>query len=154
MATMTERVPLLMTAIEKSKVASNAKKAGITISEYIRRAIESYKPREDDKVLEAMIDQMNKTTINTEKSIDDVLAFVAESNKRINAMEKIRQKRLHNGNNRQNSSFKPHGILINISQSLTLIYLKFNIEIYLPAKRLSRKFFPFWDCFIKFKKKQ
>lgn len=91
---MTERVPLLMTPTEKSKVVSNAKKAGIAISEYIRRAVDSYRPIEDDNALEAMIEQMNKATANTEKSIDDVLTFVAESNKRINAMEQTHKKEI------------------------------------------------------------
>lgn len=92
MATITERVPLLMTPTEKSKVVSNAKNAGIAISEYIRRAIDSYQPVEDDKALEAMIDQMNKATANTEKTIDEVLLFVNESNKRISKMENSHKK--------------------------------------------------------------
>ncbi len=49
MATVTERVPLLMTPIEKSNVVANAKKSGIAIGEYIRRAVASYRPAADDK---------------------------------------------------------------------------------------------------------
>jgi hypothetical protein len=88
MATATERVPILMTPMQKSKVTSKAKEAGLAISEYIRRAIDSYRPIEDDKALEAMIDQMNIATENAEKSIDNVIKFVANSNNRISKMEK------------------------------------------------------------------
>ncbi len=87
MATATERVPVLMTPDEKKKVVSKAKQAGVAIGEYIRRAIDGYRPSEDEKALEAMINQMNKATKNAENSIDDTLEFVRESNKRIEKME-------------------------------------------------------------------
>ena len=87
MATATERVPVLMTPDEKKKVVSKAKQAGVAIGEYIRRAIDGYRPSEDEKALEAMINQMNKATKNAANSIDDTLEFVRESNKRIEKME-------------------------------------------------------------------
>ena len=87
MAAATERVPVLMTPAEKKRVVSRAKKAGLTTGEYMRRAAEGYRPAEDDNALEAMIDAMNKATERAENAIDDVLAFVAESNKRIAEME-------------------------------------------------------------------
>ncbi len=87
MATATERVPVLMTPDEKRRVVSKAKKAGVAIGEYIRRAVDGYRPTEDEKALEAMIKQMNQATKNAEKSIDDTLIFVEASNKRIIEME-------------------------------------------------------------------
>ena len=87
MAAATERVPVLMTPAEKKRVVSKAKKAGMTTGEYMRRAAEGYRPADDDKALEAMINEMNKATENAEKAIDDALAFVEASNKRIAAIE-------------------------------------------------------------------
>ena len=87
MAAATERVPVLMTPAEKKRVVSKANKAGLTTGEYMRRAAEGYRPADDDKALEAMINEMNKATRNAETVIDDTLAFVAASNKRIEAME-------------------------------------------------------------------
>jgi GTP1/Obg family GTP-binding protein len=87
MANATERVPVLMTPDEKKRVVSKAKKAGVAIGEYIRRAIDGYRPSEDEKALEAMIRQMNQATKNAEKSIDETLNFVKASNKRIEEME-------------------------------------------------------------------
>lgn len=87
MATATERVPVLMTPVEKKRIVSRAKKAGQTTGEYMRRAAEVYRPEDDDKALEAMINEMNKATENAEKAINNTLVFVVESNKRIAAME-------------------------------------------------------------------
>ena len=87
MAAATERVPVLMTPAEKKRVVSKANKAGLTTGEYMRRAAEGYRPADDDKALEAMINEMNKATRNAETAIDDALAFVAASNKRIAEME-------------------------------------------------------------------
>ena len=87
MATATERVVVLMTPAEKKRVVSKANKAGLTTGEYMRRAAEGYRPVEDDKALEAMINEMNKATQNAETAIDDALAFVVASNKRIEEME-------------------------------------------------------------------
>lgn len=87
MVAATERVPVLMTPVEKKRVVSKAKKMGLTTGEYMRRAAEGYRPADDDKALEAMIEEMNKATTSAEKAIDDALAFVEESNKRIAEME-------------------------------------------------------------------
>ena len=82
-----ERVPVLMTIIEKKKVVAKAKKAGLKTSEYMRLAASNYQPDNDEKSLEAMINQMNIATDNTSKVIDKALASVAASNKRIAKME-------------------------------------------------------------------
>jgi hypothetical protein len=83
----TERVPVLMTAVEKKRVVAKAKKAGLKTSEFMRLAASNYQPNSDEKALEAMIDQMNKATDNTSKVIDKALASVVASNKRIIKME-------------------------------------------------------------------
>ena len=83
----TERVPVLMTPAEKRRVVAKARKAGMTTGEYMRRAAEGFRPEDDDKALEAMIDQMNQATASAEKTIDAALAYVAASNRRISDME-------------------------------------------------------------------
>ncbi len=87
MATATERVPVLMTPVEKKLVVSKAKKAGLTTGEYMRRAAERYRPADDEQALEAIIGEMNKATESAVKAIDAALTFVAESNQRIAEME-------------------------------------------------------------------
>lgn len=83
----TERVPVLMTPAEKKRVVARARKAGLTTGEYMRRAAAGFQPAGDDKALEAMIDQMNQATASAEKAIDEALAFIAASNRRIAQME-------------------------------------------------------------------
>ena len=87
MTTANERIPVLVTKAEKTKIAKQAKKAGVSVSEYLRRAAASYNPSEDEEALSAMIDQMLKATERAEAAIDDAIDFVAESNKRIEKME-------------------------------------------------------------------
>jgi hypothetical protein len=88
MATFTERIPVLVTPMEKGKIAKMAKAAGVSMGEFLRRAASSYRSSEDEEVLLGMIDQMNKTTARASASIDDALKFVEASNKRIAAMER------------------------------------------------------------------
>lgn len=88
MAIATERIPVLVTATEKGQIAKMAKSEGLSMGEFLRRAAASYRPNEEDKLLEGMIDQMNKTTAQASAAIDEALAFVDESNKRIAAMER------------------------------------------------------------------
>ena len=91
MATATARIPVLVTKTEKARIVKMAKAAGLSTGEYMRRAAASFRTSEDDKALEAMIDQMLKATEQAERAIEDTLKFVAESNKRITAMESNRK---------------------------------------------------------------
>ena len=88
MTTATQRIPVLVTATEKGQIAKMAKDAGLSMGEFFRRAAYSFSPSEDDKMLEVMIDQMNKTTSQASAAIDEAMAFVEASNKRIEAMER------------------------------------------------------------------
>ncbi len=88
MATATERIPVLVTAEEKEHIARMAKSAGLSMGEFLRRAAASFRSSDDDQVLEGMIDQMNKTTVQANAAIDKALAYVEASNKRIAAMER------------------------------------------------------------------
>ena len=87
MATATERIPVLVTSQEKAKIAKMAPAAHLSIGDFLRRAAASFRPSEDDKILAGMIDQMLKTTAQASAAIDDALAFVEVSNRRISAME-------------------------------------------------------------------
>lgn len=88
MATATARIPVLVTVTEKGQIAQMAKDAGMSMGEFLRRAASAYRPSEEDKMLEGMIDQMIKTTARANAAIDEALAFVEASNRRIAAMER------------------------------------------------------------------
>lgn len=91
MATATERVPVLMPAKEKAQIAKKAKEAGLSVGEYLRQAAKSFRPSEDDKAFEGMINQMLKATERASNAIDDALAFVEASNQRIATLEAQRK---------------------------------------------------------------
>ncbi len=90
MATATERIPVLVTAREKALIAKKAQDARLSMGEFLRRAASSFRPNEDEKMIEGLIDQMQKTTAQASAAIDEALAFVDASNARIVAMEKKR----------------------------------------------------------------
>ena len=87
MATVTARVPVLMTEAEKLRIVAKAQRAGLSTGEYMRRAAQSFRLSEDDKIMEGMIDQMLKATERAERAIEEALEYVAASNERIAAME-------------------------------------------------------------------
>jgi len=91
MATATERIPVLVTASEKGRIAELAKAAGLSMGEFLRQAAASFRPAQDDTILEGMIEQMVKTTAQANAAIDDALSFVEASNKRIAKMEAKRK---------------------------------------------------------------
>jgi len=90
MATATERIPVLVTPQEKAMIAKMAQDAHLSMGEFLRRAAASYRPSEDEKILEGMINQMLATTAQASATLDDALAFVDASNKRITNMESRR----------------------------------------------------------------
>jgi hypothetical protein len=84
----TDRIPVLVTRPEKDRFARLAKAAGVSVGEFFRRAADAYNPSEDDQLLLGMIEQMNKTTAQASAAIDEALAFVDASNKRIAVLER------------------------------------------------------------------
>jgi len=87
MTTATERIPVLVTSSEKSRIAKMARDAGLSTGEFLRQAAAAYRPSQDDAAIEGMIDQMVKTTKAANRALDDTLAYVEQSNKRIAALE-------------------------------------------------------------------
>ena len=89
----TERVPVLMTPEEKTRIVNKARRAGMKTSQFMRIAAEQYQPSEDEEALAAMIEQMNRLTDSASRAIDEALDFVEQSNRRIEAMEQAAGRR-------------------------------------------------------------
>ena len=87
MTTVTQRIPVLVSANEKLRIAKMAKDTGLSMGEFLRRAATSFNPSQDDAHLENMITQMVKTTQAANLALDDALRYVERSNKRIATME-------------------------------------------------------------------
>ena len=89
----TERIPVLLTRKQKTRLTKRAKAANLTMGEYVRRAAEAYQPDADDKALEGLIDRVKKTADEAALAMEQALAFMAESQKRIADLESGRAAR-------------------------------------------------------------
>jgi hypothetical protein len=87
MPTATERVGVLMTVTEKKRIARKAQKAGMSLGEYLRRAAAAFSPEEDEDALVGLLTQVERSTAAVSAAIDEALAHVDASNKRIADME-------------------------------------------------------------------
>ncbi|MFI4969308.1 MAG: hypothetical protein ACHP7D_03815 [Lysobacterales bacterium] len=58
------------------------------MGEFMRRAAASFRPSQDDQLLDGMIDRMVASTARASAAIDDAVAYVEASNKKIARLEK------------------------------------------------------------------
>ncbi|MEO6697216.1 MAG: hypothetical protein ABIN45_04345 [Gammaproteobacteria bacterium] len=86
-ATAVERIVVQTTLQEKKAIAAKAKKLGLPIAELMRRGATAYESAEADAELGVLADAAKVAADRAAESIDDTLAFVEASNKRIAAME-------------------------------------------------------------------
>lgn len=84
--TSTTHITVTVTPRQKRRVEAHARAAGLSTSEYLCRAADAYPLMNQEALLENMLDEMVKAAAKTNSTIDDALAFVAESNRRIEAM--------------------------------------------------------------------
>ncbi len=86
-ATAIERIVVQATTQEKSFISAKAKKLGIPVSELMRRGATAFKSADAEEELGALADAAKRAADHASDSIDDALAFITASNKRIEAME-------------------------------------------------------------------
>ena len=82
-----ERIVVQTTPREKKAISAKAKKLGLHVSELMRRGAASYNSAQEDEELGVLADAARSAANRAADSIDEVLAFVEASNKRIDAME-------------------------------------------------------------------
>ena len=83
----TERIPLLVTPLQKALFIKKAKASKLTVNEFVRRAAEVYNPGDDDEALLRLIAQVKQTTHEANSALAAALKSCADSNKRIKEME-------------------------------------------------------------------
>ena len=86
-STAIERIVVQATREEKKAIAAKAKKLGLPVSELMRRAATAYQPAQSDTELGVVADAALAAANRASQAIDEVLAFVEASEKRIAAME-------------------------------------------------------------------
>jgi hypothetical protein len=87
MATAIERIVVQATPQEKEMIMLKAKKLGLPVAELMRRGATAYESTAADEELGILADKAKAAADRASESIDEVLAFVEASNKRIAAME-------------------------------------------------------------------
>jgi len=86
MTTASRRIPVLVTPAQRVRIAKMAKKAGLPIGEFMRRAADSHLSRDDEELLDGMMRQLRKSTVRTIAAADRAIAIIDASNRRIDAM--------------------------------------------------------------------
>lgn len=82
-----ERIVIQATPQEKKAISAKAKKLGLPVAELMRRGAVAYNSAESEEELGALADAAMAAANRAADSIDEVLSFVEESDKRIAAME-------------------------------------------------------------------
>jgi hypothetical protein len=82
-----ERIVVQATPKEKKAIVAKARRLGLPISELMRRGAVAYETDEENEALGALADAAKAAAEHAAAAIDEALAFVEASNKRIAARE-------------------------------------------------------------------
>lgn len=88
MSAATARIVVQATPAEKRALVAKAKALAIPIAELMRRGAREYQPV-DDKDLETLAEAARDAAERSAKTIDDALAYIEASNKRIAKLEAL-----------------------------------------------------------------
>jgi anti-sigma-K factor RskA len=86
-AAAAQRIVVQATAAEKKAIVAKARKLGLPTSELMRRGAAAYGSAAADEELGLLADSARSAAERAVAAIDDALAFVEASNRRIAAME-------------------------------------------------------------------
>ena len=87
MAAAVERIVVQATARDKEAIVAKARKLALPISELMRRGAFAYQSDQSDVELSALADSAKTAAHRAGQAIDDALAFIEASNRRIATME-------------------------------------------------------------------
>ena len=82
-----QRIDVIVTKEEKSRITKAAMDAGISTGELLRRAAAAYCAPERGAMLDEMLRLLNESTLRASTAIDNALASIEASNRRIAQME-------------------------------------------------------------------
>jgi len=69
----TERLTILVTPDQKRAIAAKAKTLNLSAGEVIRRAVESYRTGDEERLLDALADELDRSVKEARKSIKGAL---------------------------------------------------------------------------------
>ena len=82
--TKTVRLNLMVSPEEKATIDARAKRANLTTSELVRRAVEIYDPEVDMEALSALAEELGAVAERMERKLDANLAAIAALRSRLN----------------------------------------------------------------------
>jgi len=83
-----ERIVVQTTAEDKERITVKARKLSLPVSELMRRGAFAYEAKEADAELGALADAAKQSADRAGAAIDDALAFIEASNRRIDRLVK------------------------------------------------------------------
>lgn len=80
------RIVVQVSSIQKRAIARAAKRDGVSMSELLRRAAACFEPQHDDQEIDALSERVQASTGVAIDAVDNMLAYIEASNRRIAAM--------------------------------------------------------------------
>ncbi|MGF6812108.1 uncharacterized protein (DUF1778 family) [Paraburkholderia sp. Clong3] len=80
------RIVVQVTENQKRAIRKNAQRLGLSVSELMRQAAKSLVPARDPEDIAGLLDRVKASTRQAGAALDETAVFVAESNRRIEAM--------------------------------------------------------------------
>ena len=77
----TERMVILVTREQKATIATKAKQLNLSAGEIVRRAVDTYRPNDDELLLNALADELGRSVRDSRKALKEALN---EVNKTLN----------------------------------------------------------------------
>ena len=91
---VTARIPLQLEPEEKRTVARKARALGMSVNDYVRTALRSFRPEQiSGREIDHVLRQVTVSTARAERALDRALAAIAASEKRLKRMELRRRKK-------------------------------------------------------------
>ena len=89
----TERMTVLVTPAQKQAIAAKAKKLNVSAGEVVRRAVESYRHNDEELVLNALADELDRAVKEARHALKDALVETRRTLEHFAAKTKSEQRR-------------------------------------------------------------
>jgi hypothetical protein len=89
----TERMTILVTPAQKHAIAAKAKKLNVSAGEVIRRAVENYRHNDEEVVLNALADELDRSVKEARHALKEALAETRRTIEHFAAKSKSDQRR-------------------------------------------------------------
>lgn len=89
----TERMTILVTPAQKQAIATKARKLNLSAGEIIRRAVESYRHNDEEIVLNALADELERAVKEARHALKDALGETRRTIEHFAAKSKSEQRR-------------------------------------------------------------